>query len=932
MANFIDVNNNNHNKDNNRDNNSKDNNRSKILEEKVYIWIDKEIENEENKYHYNVLFKQKNIDCKKFNNIEDGFDFLNNEENNFKEIVIIISGRLFNEFYYKIKNNLDLIKCSPTIIVFTRKSDLFINQLKMNNIYYNNDIFDTKLIFTRSIQLEGFIDNINREGKELTFEKIENIDQLIIPTYYSYLLEDVNRSEIDYFNNFIEKKFLPPTEEETQQLNKEEKNENKLKKGNEDIQKLVNQIKNKKMPKEIIIKYWLRIYSSNSEFYKELNKSLRNKDNQAYFYHPFIKLCYEGIRKGFLKSYNKKIYRGSNITKSEFNDIQKYFNSNNKKSNYPNIILYSRSFLSFSEKEIIARKFIKQSKQTYSILYIIEEIENNKNFDNKIFNSNIADFSDFIEKEILVFPFTVFEIVDIKEIKQDIINYQINLKYLGNYSNYLEEELGKNYLDKISFSKFSEELIESEIVKKCNVFSMWIKKKSLEIKLDIICFFLEGEKDCVSFLYNIVYVFNIQSYKIKHKIDDYKGQILDIIKLKSNRICVFYKDGFLKIIEFNKNNEIMKQNNLKIYESNLTQVVFLENENFLCVDNKNDIKFFYLEQNAYNYDKNIKEKNQILKMNVLPDDKIIYITEDKNKNKFINFIDLKKREKDENFIKIKNEKEKLQIIDLIIVQNYILICYNCRIDILNYLEKTFNIQSLEFFDYEITNIIELTSDRIIIGLYDPEQNQSFIREHLFRVDNFKKNLGKFDCIGQGKLKFSKIENILKINESQILINTKDNCIIYKRKNEVSELLKESLLSDIYENVIIKEAEEEVKDGNENKNAKESIKTQTNINGFKKAVSSNIIFPNPLKEGLKSEFVKQKSKPIINNYPKFNNNQLINDKIIFNKNPIYGNNNLNVKNKIEKLLPEANKEKLKVSNNEKKSYSKYNYINNWHISA
>ena len=913
MANFIDVNNNNHNKDNNRDNNSKDNNRSKILEEKVYIWIDKEIENEENKYHYNVLFTQKNIDCKKFNNIEDGFDFLNNKENNFKEIVIIISGRLFNEFYYKIKNNLDLIKCSPTIIVFTRKSDLFINQLKMNNIYYNNDIFDTKLIFTRSIQLEGFIDNINREGKELTFEKIENIDQLIIPTYYSYLLEDVNRSEIDYFNTFIEKKFLPPTEEETQQLNKEEKNENKLKKGNEDIQKLVNQIKNKKMPKEIIIKYWLRIYSSNSEFYKELNKSLRNKDNQAYFYHPFIKLCYEGIRKGFLKSYNKKIYRGSNITKSEFNDIQKYFNSNNKKSNYPNIILYSRSFLSFSEKEIIARKFIKQSKQTYSILYIIEEIENNKNFDNKIFNSNIADFSDFTEKEILVFPFTVFEIVDIKEIEQDIINYQINLKYLGNYSNYLEEELGKNYLDKISFSKFSEELIESEIVKKCNVFSMWIKKKSLEIKLDKICFFLEGEKDCVSFLHYIVYVFNFQSYKIKHKIDDYKGQILDIIKLKSNRICVFYKDGFLKIIEFNKNNEIMKQNNLKIYESNLTQVVFLENENFLCVDNKNDIKFFYLEQNAYNYDKNINEKNQILKMNVLPDDKIIYITEDKNKNKFINFIDLKKREKDENFIKIKNEKEKLQIIDLIIVQNYILICYNCRIDILNYLEKTFNIQSLEFFDYEITNIIELTSDRIIIGLYDPEQNQSFIREHLFRVDNFKKNLGKFDCIGQGKLKFSKIENILKINESQILINTKDNCIIYKRKNEVSELLKESLLSDIYENVIIKEAEEEVKGGNENKNAKESIETQKNINGFKKAVSSNIIFPNPLEEGL-------------------NNKQLINGKIIINKNPIYENNNLNVKNKIENLLPEANKEKLKVSNNEKKSYSKYNYINNWHISA
>ena len=55
-------------------------------------------------------------------------------------------------------------------------------------------------------------------------------------------------------------------------------------------------------------------------------------------------------------------------------------------------------------------------------------------------------------------------------------------------------------------------------------------------------------------------------------------------------------------------------------------------------------------------------------------------------------------------------------------------------------------------------------------------------------------------------------------------------------------------------------------------------------------------------------------------------------MISNKKPINENNNLNDKNKIEKLLPEANKEKLKVSNKEKKSYSKYNYINNGQISA
>ena len=39
-------------------------------------------------------------------------------------------------------------------------------------------------------------------------------------------------------------------------------------------QKLLNQIELKKLPKEIIIKYWLRIYTMESEFYYILNESL----------------------------------------------------------------------------------------------------------------------------------------------------------------------------------------------------------------------------------------------------------------------------------------------------------------------------------------------------------------------------------------------------------------------------------------------------------------------------------------------------------------------------------------------------------------------------------------------------------------------------------------------------------------------------------
>ena len=88
---------------------------------------------------------------------------------------------------------------------------------------------------------------------------------------------------------------------------------NKL--SNSNIQELLDQIENKKLPKQIILKYWLRMYSIQSEFFNELNSSLRKKDKNMYFYYPLIKLCYEGVKKGFIKPYYNKIYRCSKIKK-----------------------------------------------------------------------------------------------------------------------------------------------------------------------------------------------------------------------------------------------------------------------------------------------------------------------------------------------------------------------------------------------------------------------------------------------------------------------------------------------------------------------------------------------------------------------------------------------------------------------------------------
>ena len=66
------------------------------------------------------------------------------------------------------------------------------------------------------------------------------------------------------------------------------------------MHKLANQLKSPKIDKSTILKFWLRMYSLPSDFYNEMNKSLRNMHNESYNYFPFIKLCYEGIKNGYI--------------------------------------------------------------------------------------------------------------------------------------------------------------------------------------------------------------------------------------------------------------------------------------------------------------------------------------------------------------------------------------------------------------------------------------------------------------------------------------------------------------------------------------------------------------------------------------------------------------------------------------------------------
>ena len=881
----------------------KEDNYESLEEDKNAIWIDPSIFNEYNELYYDY-FMDMNIRIDRFDNIDESFDFLNKKENEFKNIKIIISGKLFNDFYYRIKRNIISIKFKPTIIIFTNKIDLLINQLKMNNIYYFNDIFDTKLIFDEPSKIVDFINNKNQEGIEetdLTFDIINNLEQLIVPNYYPFLLDEVNRTEIEYFNYYLINNYS----------SKNEKNEIT---NNNEIHNLIFQIKNNKTPKELLIQYWLRIYTLQSEFFIMMNKSLRKKDKDSYLYNPFIRLCYEGIKKGFLKSYNKEIYRYSKISKKEFKEISIKYNQN-KNNIFPSIIVFARSFLSFSVDKNAIETFKNSDNDSYCILYIIEEIKNIENIDKKISNVVLKDYSKYeYEKEILVLPHSCFEIVDIKEIKNDGIDYKIKLKYLGYYSNYIEEQFGKNFFDKIQISHFSEDLIESGIIKNQNFFSTWFEYKNMEIILDKICFFLDGEEDCIGFLKNNIYIFNIHLSKSKQIIKIHEKQIINIIKITKNRICSSSEDRTIKILKMLENNE--KYQLIKIIESYANKIIFLNNENILYINENNAFKIFSLEDEANSSRELFKEKDKILYLEKINNDRIVYLSEDDALIKIIKFINLKDCKKEENQIIIEEDNnDKLIFIDLLVFNDYILVAFNWRLDIIYFKDKNLNLKSFKYFDFEIKQLIILSSNRLIIGFNDSEKKESIIREHLLRIKDLQNDRNQFDCIGQGIVKSQKIENIIKINESQILINIRNNsCLIFERKNEVSEKLKKSLIA----NGKIKKEENRIKNSSEISKYKDiknkEINTQKSDFLNNKNKLNNIKFQNEPYYNIKT--VENK---------KLNNNiNIINNDIIQNKNEKTESNEIknNLAQQILNFLPEAFNTKAYESNS--KNYNKDNY--------
>jgi len=422
------------------------------------IWIDPNVDNEENTYYTQELKKIKNVKINCFKNVMDALTLIKNIK--FSATNIIISGSLYSKFIEKFKENLTNIFIIPKIIIFTSNKKKFIEK---NKNYNDNNISFYNLggIHTFFNEIKNFlesspkpkdkkdfeIENIQSpipkimkifEENQLTFEYIDCKEKLVLPLLYKSLIEITSTDNIVKYTEYLYNKYS---------INKE-------------VNKLLNSIQNiSDIPIELLSKYYVRLYTIESQFYYDINKKLRKKEKENYLL--YIKILYEGIKlKSLPLASNNILYRGSKISNDEIIKIKGFLK--NKIKDLPGAIVFSKSFLSFSKDIKVAEKFLNDKiddENLSKVLYIIKKDDKiDYNLSTHCDIENISIFPE--EKKVLFFPFSSFEIKDINEkIYNNEKIYEIKLLYLGKYLKEIE-----NIDKKIPDSEFKKEMIESGLI------------------------------------------------------------------------------------------------------------------------------------------------------------------------------------------------------------------------------------------------------------------------------------------------------------------------------------------------------------------------------------------------------------------------------------------------------------------------------------
>ena len=158
-----------------------------------YIWIDENIDNEENAQYLKEFESIGLLNFKLYKEIDKAIEFM--EKIKFQESKVIINGKLYSEFVKKFKVKITKICVAPKIIIFIKNKEKFIQN---NQEYQDNTNLFYKFggIATTIDEIKKFLKNEIKPQKmqkeediQLTFEYIDCIEKLQLPLFFKCLID-----------------------------------------------------------------------------------------------------------------------------------------------------------------------------------------------------------------------------------------------------------------------------------------------------------------------------------------------------------------------------------------------------------------------------------------------------------------------------------------------------------------------------------------------------------------------------------------------------------------------------------------------------------------------------------------------------------------------------------------------------------------------
>ena len=197
------------------------------------------------------------------------------------------------------------------------------------------------------------------------------------------------------------------------------------------------------IPEPILSKFFARAYTLESPFYGIMNQNLMKKNYKVYL--TYIKLLYKGIiNNSYEPKTNCTLYRGTKLERFEIELLKNILKNKNNSQEVP--IIYSTSFLSFSTDDKISEKLSSRresSPENSEVIIKLNPLKEEDEYQIMKTNASLREISYYHqENEVLFFPFSSFELVNVEEYSEVFLitlNYSLDFKNKVRNCSYFDE-------------------------------------------------------------------------------------------------------------------------------------------------------------------------------------------------------------------------------------------------------------------------------------------------------------------------------------------------------------------------------------------------------------------------------------------------------------------------------------------------------------